>query len=101
MKSREYSHDSSAPVLAMPTFSLLPLLLICIGAGCNPKEPPYPEVGIATQANTDAYNYYNRDRVALTGFPSHTTWHTGPYQGGSAQLNVYRVATRGRPRESK
>ena len=43
----------------------------------------------------------NRDRVALTGFPSHTTWHTGPYQGGSAQLNVYRVAKRGRPRESK
>jgi len=25
----------------------------------------------------------NWDRVALTGFPSHTTRHTGPYQGGS------------------
>jgi integrase/recombinase XerD len=26
---------------------------------------------------------FDWDRVALAGFPSHTTWHTGPYQGGS------------------
>ena len=29
----------------------------------------------------------NRDREALAGFPSHTTRHTGPYQGGSVWLN--------------
>jgi len=54
-------------------FSVVPLLIVFplsvlvvfAGMGCNPKEPPYPEVGIATQANTDAYNYYNyRDGVA-------------------------------------
>ena len=25
----------------------------------------------------------------LTVPPSHTTWHTGPYQGGSVSLNVW------------
>jgi hypothetical protein len=25
---------------------------------------------------------------SLTAPPSHTTWHTGPYQGGSVRLHV-------------
>jgi hypothetical protein len=34
-------------------------------------------------AEENIHGPINRDREALAGFPSHTTRHTGPYQGGS------------------
>ena len=43
----------------------------------------------------------NRDREALAGFPSHTTRHTGPYQGGSVWLNVHCVNKHGKAIEVK
>lgn len=65
MKTLPGRKEIPGPLFSSLILCPLFLLLFCAGMGCIPTEPPHPEVGVATQANTDAYNYYNyQDGVA-------------------------------------
>jgi hypothetical protein len=49
-------------------------LLIYPFAGCLPKEPPHPEAGVPTQANTDGYQY-QADGDRPTDFIYNQLWY--------------------------
>jgi len=57
------------------------------GTGITSLRLVSPEDGVAHDLDLQVTIGY-RDRVALAGFPSHTTRHTGPYHGDSARLNA-------------
>jgi len=61
---------------AGPLVLLISFLLLIHGActGCQPVEPPHPEVGTPTQANTDGYNY-GKDDSRTTDFIYNQLWY--------------------------
>jgi len=74
MKNQTRLLRTSRPFFSILTSLLCLLLLICIGTGCQPKEPPNPEVGTPTQANTDGYNY-QKDGDRTTDFIYNQLWY--------------------------